>query len=245
MPVRSLVVPLTAVVAEAVVVIVLTGWSLRGVVLAGVATALVYAAAAALSGPVAAAISAGFWVLAPAVLGFWRADFRPDWHHRLLPVLYGAHDSPRLLAGIALLLAVVVQVRLGRPVGWVAAALLVVAAGALVRVDEATWSFHWSGLQTSLDHVREFGWSRRIVEYLPLAGAVAVLTRRGWTALPLVALFAGGVVLPLAHDHGNLLRDARSVVPGLPLYAILAGSIVLLVPARSRRTTAAPVTPAR
>jgi hypothetical protein len=223
-----------AVVAEAIVVSSLIGWSTRGVVLACVATILVFAAADAVGGAVAGGVAAAFWVIAPAVLHYWRADFRPTWHHEVLPVLYGAHDSTRLLAGIALLAAVVAQLRLRQPVGPVVAVVLVLAGAALVRIDNASWSFSWTSLQASLDHVREFGWSRRIVEYIPLAGVVAVLLRRGRRGLPLVAIFICAVVLPLAHDQG-LVRDAFATVPGLPIYAVLAGALVLLIPRRDRR----------
>jgi hypothetical protein len=102
-----------------------------------------------------------------------------------------------------------------------------------VRVDAADWSFSWSALNLSLSRIREVGWSVRVVEYLPLAGLAGAALRRSRATAPLAALFLVAVVWPLGRDRG-LLRDAIVVVPGLPLYAVLVGCLVLLVPAQWR-----------
>ena len=51
--------------------------------------------------------------------------------------------------------------------------------------------------------------------------------------VPFVAAFVAATVWPLRHDHG-MTKNAIAVVPGLPLYAVLAGCVVLLVPAQWR-----------
>jgi hypothetical protein len=89
--------------------------------------------------------------------------------------------------------------------------------------------FGWHRMGLSLAGVREYSWSRRILEYLPLAG-LAGLARRS----PRAALFAGTllvalVILPLARPLG-LTDYLLAMVPGLPVYWLLAACIPFLVP---------------
>lgn len=226
MPVRS---ALALTVLEAVAVTALIGFSVRGLLIACLTTVLVVLCAAQIGGGAAGILAGAFWVAAPALLPFWRSDFRPRWHHEALPVLYGARDSGRALAGATLVLALLCVLR-GL---WAVALVLVASAAAAVRLDQADWSFSWSALQLSLSRIREVGWSVRVVEYLPLAGLAGAFLRRSRAALPLAALLVAAVVWPLGRDRG-LLRDAQVIVPGLPIYAVLVGCLVLLVPAQWR-----------
>ena len=91
--------------------------------------------------------------------------------------------------------------------------------------------FGWHEMGRSLGGVREYTWSRRILEYLPLAGLVG-LARRS----PRAALFAGTllvalVILPLARPL-DLTGYLLAIVPGLPIYWLLAACIPFLVPRR-------------
>ena len=226
MPVRS---ALAFVFAQAVAVLALTGFSARGLLIACATAALVVLCAEEIAGRAAGILAGGFWVGAPALLPFWRSDFRPHWHHGVLPVLYGARESGRALAGATLLLALLCVLR-GL---WPVAVVLVGAAAGAVRLDQADWSFSWSALNLSLSRVREVGWSVRVVEYLPLAGLVGAALRRSRAALPLAWILLAAVVWPLGRDRG-LLRDAIVVVPGLPAYAVLVGCLALLVPVQWR-----------
>lgn len=89
--------------------------------------------------------------------------------------------------------------------------------------------FGWHRMGLSLGGVREYSWSRRVLEYLPLAG-LAGLARRS----PRAAIFAGTllvalVILPLARPL-DLTGYLLAMVPGLPCYWLLAASIPFLVP---------------
>jgi hypothetical protein len=202
--------------AQAVAVVTLVGFSVRGLLIGCATAALVVLCADEIAA-------------APALLPFWRSDFRPHWHHEVLPVLYGARDSSRALAGATILLALLCLLR-GL---WQVGVILLAAAAVAVRIDQADWSFSWTALNLSLSRIREVGWSVRIVEYLPLAGLGGAAIRRSRAAAPLATLFLVTLVWPLGRDRG-LLRDAIVVVPGLPLYAVLVGCLVLLVPAQWR-----------
>lgn len=210
------------VMGQWVAVLALVGFSVRALVISALTVLLVVHCGDELGG---AGIAAGvFWVGAPALLTFWRADFRPHWHHEVLPVLYGARESWRALAGAAVLLALLLALR------WTWAGVLLVV-GAIAAC--ALQPFDSGQLGLSLSQIREVGWSVRVVEYLPLAGLVAVAVRRPRALVPFAAAFAAATVWPLAHDRG-MTENAIAAVPGLPLYAVLAGSLVLLVPAQWR-----------
>jgi len=90
-------------------------------------------------------------------------------------------------------------------------------------------AFGWHQMGQTLDSVREFSWSRRLLEYLPLAGVVG-LARRSQPAaaffgVALVAL----VILPLSRPIG-LTNYLLTIVPGVPVYWLLTASIPFLVP---------------
>ena len=92
-------------------------------------------------------------------------------------------------------------------------------------VDRGQFTDNMAGL-------REYFWSQRLLEWLPLAGTVAVARR----SVPL-ALLLGGWMLSLgivqgsqpdaAVDGGGLFRV---LLPALPAYTVLVASIPLLAP---------------
>lgn len=210
------------VMGQWVAVLALVGFSVRALAISAVTVLLVVRCADEIGG---AGIAAGiFWIGAPALLPFWRSDFRPHWHHQVLPVLYGARESWRALAGAAVLLALLVALR------WTWAAAAVVVGAVVVCTLQP---FDWGQLGLSLSRIREVGWSVRVVEYIPPAGLVAVAVRRPRAFVPFVAAFLAATLWPLAHDRG-MTDNAIAAVPGLPLYAVLGGCIVLLVPAQWR-----------
>ena len=96
-------------------------------------------------------------------------------------------------------------------------------------------AFGWHQMGQTLDSVREFSWSRRLLEYLPLAGVVGIARRSraagAFFAVALVAL----VILPLSRPIG-LTNYLLAIVPGVPVYWLLTASIPFLVP-RPRRVT--------
>jgi hypothetical protein len=94
----------------------------------------------------------------------------------------------------------------------------------------------WHTIGHSLDQFREYSWSRRLLEYLPLAGLIG-LARRSPAACALFGwLLVTVIVFPLGRML-DLLPLLSTLVPGLPAYAFLTASIVFLVP--HRRTRAA------
>ena len=106
----------------------------------------------------------------------------------------------------------------------------------------------WANLHDNANHLREYFWSARLLEWLPIAGAIGVARR----SLPLAGLLAtwfGAFLLikgttPLSTvSSGSFFRF---IMPGYPAYFLLAVSTLLLVPTLGRRLAQSwPERPAR
>jgi hypothetical protein len=94
-----------------------------------------------------------------------------------------------------------------------------------VHLDFDTW-------RENMSNLREFTWSARVVQFLPLAGAVAVARR----SVPAAGLFLGWllgyVVVKGAASVATVESGSywRLVMPALPAFALLTAGIPLLVP---------------
>ena len=90
----------------------------------------------------------------------------------------------------------------------------------------------WGRFTDNMAGLREFFWSQRFLQWLPLAGVIAVARR----SVPLALLLGGwllafGVVLgsqPEAGPEGGGMF--RVLLPALPAYVLLTAAIPLLVP---------------
>jgi hypothetical protein len=90
-------------------------------------------------------------------------------------------------------------------------------------------AFGWHQMGRSLDSVREFTWSRRLLEYLPLAGVVGLARRSGPAAAFFAVVLVAAVILPLSRPL-DLTAYLLVIVPGIPAYWLLTASIPFLVP---------------
>jgi hypothetical protein len=94
-------------------------------------------------------------------------------------------------------------------------------------------AFGWHQMGQTLDSVREFSWSRRLLEYLPLAGLVGLARRSAPTAAFFGVALLALVILPLSRPIG-LTNYLLAIVPGVPVYWLLTACIPFLVPRVSR-----------
>ena len=96
-------------------------------------------------------------------------------------------------------------------------------------------SLDWHHLHQNIDGVREFFWAVRPLEFVPLAGLLAI-GRRSWPKAVLVfGWFITFLVIKGTDDKANI-EDAsffRLLMPSFPAFLLLLASIPLLVPAFS------------
>ncbi len=138
-----------------------------------------------------------------------------------------------VLVGIALAYAVAWRPREGALLALTAAPGVVLAAVLYGLGLDVSWDA-FTGNMTGL---REYLWSNRLLQWLPLAGAIGAA--RG--SLPVACLLAGwfgafafvfGASPQLGFESGSYLI---AFVPALPAYALLVGCIPMLVPTLPRR----------
>jgi hypothetical protein len=201
--------------------------------------ALFYGAriAGRIGGAALAAWTLLIWValpwLAPAfTLASYDATLRDD----VLPLALGLTGDGGYLAGVAALLAVEAAIRRGRNEMLLGALLLAFLAATLL-VRGGSGSFSLDALQANMAGLREYFWSQRLLQWLPLAGVVAVARR----SVPLAVLLGGwlGSVLVfraartgVGFENGEFFRV---LLPALPAYILLAAALPLLVPTLATR----------
>lgn len=98
----------------------------------------------------------------------------------------------------------------------------------------------YDALVATLDGFREYFWSKRVLEWLPIAGAFGLARLSLTSALTLGGGFVGFAVVQASRADAGF-ADARVFVlllPGLPAYAILAAALPLLVPTLATRLPA-------
>jgi hypothetical protein len=101
----------------------------------------------------------------------------------------------------------------------------------------------WAHLGQVLDSLREHFWVARVIEWLPVAGCIALLarSRRGFV---LIASWFVPFFLIKGTYFAASIEDAsffRLLMPAFPAYVLLAASTVLLVPGlRARPDRSAP-----
>ena len=110
------------------------------------------------------------------------------------------------------------------------------AAGLPVAGLPGYLDLNWSNLGANMAQIREFFWSMRLVEWLPLAGLVAVAR-----ASLAKAAFLGGWLAAFVFIKGTSgstgVQNAtfwRLLMPAWPAYLLLAVSLPLLVPGVAR-----------
>jgi hypothetical protein len=148
-------------------------------------------------------------------------------------------SSAVFLAGLVLVVVLALRVRDALPLAaGLALPLIALAVWRLRGTDHLPLAFwdlpgpSWSGLNENFIQLREYFFSIRLLEFLPIAGALAVARRSlpaagllgGW--LTAYVLLRGGA--PSAEFlSGNFFRV---LMPAFPAYVLLTAAIPLLVP---------------
>jgi len=184
---------------------------------AGVALALKPANALYLGGPALAFLLARRWshaaifavALGPALLALtiWKAK-------GLDQVPLFTQEELRLAAGAA------------EPV-----------VGSLTSWFDRTVNLDFDVWKENMSNLREFSWSARVLQWLPLAGALAVARRSLPAAGLLLGWLLGYVVVKGAADVATVESGSywRLIMPALPAFVLLSAAVPLLVPTAMRR----------
>lgn len=94
----------------------------------------------------------------------------------------------------------------------------------------------WATLRQNLNELREWFWSARLLEWAPLAGAIAVARRSPAIATLLALWLAAFVVVKGTSPLATVASGSffRLLMPAWPAYLLLAASLPLLVPGVTR-----------
>jgi hypothetical protein len=105
---------------------------------------------------------------------------------------------------------------------------------AVVHVSNRYLHFNWAQLSANLDQIREVFWSLRLLEFLAVAGALALIRRSPAKGIFVVAWFAGYCIVKGSSQYANVPQTSywRLTIPGLVAFALLAAAVPLLVPHR-------------
>jgi hypothetical protein len=116
--------------------------------------------------------------------------------------------------------------------GGVAAAGVNLPLASLTEPFQKYIDLNWGHLQQNMDGVREFFWAVRPLQFVPLAGVLAI-GRRSWPKAVLIFFwFAIFFVVKGTSDEANIESASffRLLMPAFPAFLLLLASIPLLVP---------------
>ena len=114
---------------------------------------------------------------------------------------------------------------------------LAAGAGGVVALHVPHYfGFDWSRFQTNLDQLREHFWSNRLIEWVIIAGAVA-LARRSLRACALVAgWFLAFAFVKGGYDQAGVEDSSllRIMIPTIPAFVLLIAALPYLLPGTTR-----------
>ncbi len=90
----------------------------------------------------------------------------------------------------------------------------------------------WNHLRLNRDQLREFFWAIRPLQWVLVAGVLAI-ARRSWPKAALVAAWLGGFLVVKGTSHQASVEDAsffRLMMPSFPAFVLLLAAVPLLVP---------------
>ena len=177
------------------------------------------------------------WVALPWLAPlFTLASYDATLRYRVLPLAVGLTPDGGYLEGVALLAALALLLERRRvtvaAAGLVLATLTVVWLSRLPVPDLSLNTF-----KANMAGLREYFWSHRVLQWIPIAGVVAVARRSPPAALAL-GCWLGGYVIFRAAQAGIGVEDGelfRALLPAFPAYVLLLASLPLLVPTLAAR----------
>lgn len=177
------------------------------------------------------------WVALPwAAPLYTLAPYDSTLTNDVLPLAVGLTPDAGYFEGVALLAAVALVFDRRRATmlvgGLTLAVLAVVWISRLPAPDLSRDTF-----DASMAGLREYFWSQRVLQWIPLAGVIAVARRSIPLALVLGLWLVGYVAVRASQagvgfDGGELFRE---LLPAYPAYVLLLSALPLLVPTLAAR----------
>lgn len=211
---------------------------LNVVVLGPLAIGAAFVVGASVAGVALGAWTLLVWValpwLAPA---FTIASYDETLRADVLPLVTGLAGDRGFAEGTAILVALALLIRRGRGSTALGGALLAGVLAAWLWRAQGAGPLSLDAFEASMAGLREYFWSQRLLQWLPVAGVIAVARRSVPIALALGAWLGGYVLFRAARpdvgfEHGELFRE---LLPALPAYVLLASALPLLVPTLAAR----------
>jgi hypothetical protein len=173
------------------------------------------------------------WVAPVFTLPKYDSTMRDD----VLPLVLGLTGDAGYAEGVAILGALALMTRRSRATTALSAGTLLVLAAVWLSRTPGVEGLSLDALQGNLAGLREFFFSQRLLQWLPLAGVIAVARRSVPLALALGGWLGGYVAFRLTSTEATFENGEffRLLLPALPAYVLLAAALPLLVPTLAAR----------
>jgi hypothetical protein len=172
------------------------------------------------------------WLAPLFTLAAYDATLRDD----VLPLMVGLTTDGGYVEGVALLAALALLLE-RRRVAVAAGGLLLAGLAGLWLSRLPVPDLSVDAFKANMAGLREYFWSHRVLQWIPVAGAIGVARRSPPASLAL-ACWLGGYVVFRAAQPGIGLEDGelfRALLPAFPAFVLLAASLPLLVPTLAAR----------
>jgi hypothetical protein len=198
---------------------------------------LAYRIAERIAGPALGAWTLLVWVALPWLAPLYTLSaYDATMRDEVLPLMVGLTTDGGYLEGVALLAAFALLLERRRVT--VAAGTLVLAGVAVLWLSRLPVpDLSVDAFKANMAGLREYFWSHRVLQWIPVAGVIAV-ARCSLPAALALGGWLGGYVLFRAAQPGIGVEDGelfRALLPAFPAYVLLAASLPLLVPTLAAR----------
>ena len=177
------------------------------------------------------------WVALPWLAPLYSlAAYDSTLRDHVLPLMVGLTAHSGYFEGVALLAALALLLE-RRPITVAAGALVLAAVAALWLSRLPVPDLSVDAFKANMAGLREYFWSHRVLQWIPLAGVIAVARRSLPSALALGAWLGGyvlfvGAQAEMGLDEGEFFE---ALLPAFPAYVLLAAALPLLVPTLAAR----------
>jgi hypothetical protein len=210
---------------------------LNVVLLGPLSLLLAYRIGVRISGPALGAWTLLVWVALPWLAPLYTlSSYDATLRDEVLPLVVGLTPDGGYVEGVALLAALALLLERRR--------VTLAAAGVLLAALTVLWlsrlpvpDLSVDAFKANMAGLREYFWSHRVLQWLPVAGAIAVARRSVPVALALAAWLGGYVLFRAAQPDVGLADGElfQALLPVFPAFALLAASLPLLVPTLAAR----------